>query len=97
MTTTSEVPVEREQSMLNLICLIGGGLFLLLVGYNLFAAGNIISTDGLFFTVVPTVLGLSLLVVRRWIFSLSANRRKPRPARANQRRFRRRHRTPHPK
>jgi cytochrome c oxidase subunit 4 len=55
--------MEREQSMLNLICLIGGGLFLLLVGYNLFAAGNIISTDGLFFTVVPTVLGLSLLVV----------------------------------
>lgn len=49
--------------MLNLICLIGGALFLALVGYNLFAAGTVISTDGLFFTVVPLVLGLSLLVV----------------------------------
>src|SRR5438309_2199854 len=34
-----------------------------LVAYNLFAAGSIISTDGLFFTVVPLVLGLSLLAV----------------------------------
>jgi len=55
--------MEREQSMLNLICLIGGALFLALVGYNLLAAGSVISTDGLFFTVVPLVLGLSLLVV----------------------------------
>ena len=55
--------MEREQSLLNLICLIGGALFVALVGYNLFAAGSIISTDGLFFTVVPLVLGLSLLAV----------------------------------
>ena len=55
--------MEREQSLLNLICLIGAGLFLALVAYNLFAAGSIISTDGLFFTVVPLVLGLSLLAV----------------------------------
>src|SRR5437762_2376902 len=63
MTDTSELPEQREQSMLNLICLIGAGLFLALVAYNLFAAGSIISTDGLFFTVVPLVLALSLLVV----------------------------------
>src|SRR6266446_9248468 len=63
MTDTSELPEKGEQSMLNLICLIGTGLFLALVAYNLFAAGSIISTDGLFFTVVPLVLGLSLLAV----------------------------------
>jgi len=63
MTDTSELPEKREQSMLNLICLIGAGLFLALVAYNLLDAGSIISTDGLFFTVVPLVLGLSLLAV----------------------------------
>ena len=63
MTDTSELQTEREQSLLNLICLIGAGLFLALVAYNLFASGSIISTDGLFFTVVPLVLGLSLLAV----------------------------------
>jgi cytochrome c oxidase subunit 4 len=63
MTDTSELPEKREQSMLNLLCLIGAGLFLALIAYNLFAAGSIISTDGLFFTVVPLVLGLSLLAV----------------------------------
>src|SRR6266571_3803590 len=63
MTDTSELPEKREQSLLNLICLIGAGLFVLLVAYNLFAAGSIISTDGLFFTVVPLVLALSFLFV----------------------------------
>jgi len=63
MTDTSELPEKREQSMLNLICLIGAGLFLALVAYNLFAAGSIISTDGLFFTVVPLVLALCFLMV----------------------------------
>src|SRR5438132_11901622 len=63
MTDTMELPEQREQSLLNLICLIGAGLFVALVAYNLFAAGSIISTDGLFFTVVPLVLGLSLLAV----------------------------------
>ena len=56
-------PEQREQSMLNLVCLIGAALFLALVAYNLFAAGSVISTDGLFFTVVPLVLALSFLVV----------------------------------
>src|SRR5213592_4886067 len=63
MTDTSELPEQREQSMLNLICLIGAGLFLALVAYNLFAAGAVISTDGLFFTVVPLMLALCFLVV----------------------------------
>ena len=54
---------QREQSMLNLICLIGAALFFALVAYNLFAAGSVISTDGLFFTVVPLVLALSFLAV----------------------------------
>jgi len=56
-------PEQREQSMLNLICLIGAALFLALVAYNLFASGSVISTDGLFFTVVPLVLALSFLAV----------------------------------
>src|SRR5256714_12174779 len=56
-------PEQREQSMLNLICLIGAALFLALIAYNLFAAGSVISTDGLFFTVVPLVLALSFLAV----------------------------------
>jgi cytochrome c oxidase subunit IV len=63
MSDTSEAPTKREQSRLNLICLIGAALFLALVAYNLFAAGTVISTDGLFFTVVPLVLGLSLLAM----------------------------------
>ena len=60
---TSESPEQREQSWLNLICLIAAALFLALVAYNLFAAGAIISTDGLFFTVVPLLLALIFLVV----------------------------------
>jgi len=56
-------PEQREQSLLNLICLIGAALFLALIAYNLFASGSVISTDGLFFTVVPLVLALSFLAV----------------------------------
>lgn len=59
----AESPEKREQSVLNIVCLVGAGLFLLLVVYNLFAAGAIISTDGLFFTVVPLLLALCFLVV----------------------------------
>ena len=56
-------PMMNEQRLLNLICLIGAlGLFAF-VGYNLFAAGAVISTDGLFFTVVPTVIALCFLAV----------------------------------
>jgi len=59
----AESPEKREQSVLNIVCLVGAGLFLALVVYNLFAAGTIISTDGLFFTVVPLLLALCFLVV----------------------------------
>ena|SRR5690349_14563950 len=63
MEMTSETPEKREQSLLNLICLIAAALFLALVAYNLFAAGSVISTDGLFFTVVPLLLAFVFLVV----------------------------------
>ena len=54
---------KREQSLLNIVCFVGAGLFLALVAYNLLAAGAVISTDGLFFTVVPLLLALCFLVV----------------------------------
>jgi cytochrome c oxidase subunit IV len=61
--TTEKPPEQREQSVLNLICLIAAALFLALIAYNLFTSGSVISTDGLFFTVVPLVLALSFLAV----------------------------------
>ena len=54
---------KREQSLLNIVCLVGAALFLALVAYNLFRAGTVISTDGLFFTVVPLLLAVCFLVV----------------------------------
>ena len=59
----AESPEKREQSVLNIVCYAGAGLFLLLVAYNLFRAGTVISTDGLFFTVVPLLLALCFLVM----------------------------------
>src|ERR1043166_4487686 len=61
--TDPKTTEERQQSRLNLICYIAAALFLALVIYNLFAAGAVISTDGLFFTVVPLVLALAFLAV----------------------------------
>lgn len=63
MTDKSEPTEKRQLNVLNLVCLIAAGLFLALVAYNLFAAGAVISTDGLFFTVVPLVLALAFLAV----------------------------------
>ncbi len=63
MTETTEPTEKREQSLLNLVCYLGAALFLALVVYNFFAAGSVISTDGLFFTVVPLFLALCFLVV----------------------------------
>src|SRR5436190_14791293 len=63
MSENSDPNEKRQQARLNLICLIAAALFLALVAYNLFAAGSIISTDGLFFTVVPLLLALLFLVV----------------------------------
>src|SRR5437764_5316493 len=55
--------MKNEQSLLNLICVAGAAGLFAFVGYNLLAAGTVISTDGLFFTVVPTVIALSLLAM----------------------------------
>jgi cytochrome c oxidase subunit 4 len=63
VTDASDAHEKKQQSRLNLICLIAAALFLALVVYNLFAAGAVISTDGLFFTVVPLVLALAFLAV----------------------------------
>jgi hypothetical protein len=53
----------KEQRLLDLICVIGALLLLAFVAYNFMAAGSIISTDGLFFTVVPTLIALTFLAV----------------------------------
>jgi cytochrome c oxidase subunit IV len=63
MTDTSAPTEKRQQSLLNIICFVAAGLFLALVAYNLFKAGAVISTDGLFFTVVPLLLAFAFLVV----------------------------------
>lgn len=55
--------MKREETLLNLLCLVTAGAFLALVLYNLFAAGSIITTDGLFMIVVPLVLALPFLLV----------------------------------
>lgn len=55
--------MKREQQLLNLICLISALLLFAFVAYNLLSAGSIISTDGLFFTVVPLVIALCFLAV----------------------------------
>ena len=64
MTATAErFQMKNEQRLLNLICVIAAlGLFAF-VAYNFIAAGSVISTDGLFFTVVPIVIALSFLAV----------------------------------
>jgi hypothetical protein len=55
--------MKNEQRLLNLICVIAAlGLFAF-IAYNFIAAGAVISTDGLFFTVVPLVIALSLLAM----------------------------------
>src|ERR1700686_2087697 len=55
--------MKREETLLNLVCLVTAAGFLALVIYNLFAAGSIITTDGLFMIVVPMVLALPFLLV----------------------------------
>ncbi|HVS83167.1 MAG TPA: hypothetical protein VHE60_15670 [Pyrinomonadaceae bacterium] len=55
--------MKREETLLNLVCIVVAGGFLALVLYNLFAAGSIITTDGLFMIVVPMVLALPFLLV----------------------------------
>jgi hypothetical protein len=65
--------MKREESLLNLLCVICAAGFFGLIAYDLVAGGSIISTDGLFFIVVPMVLALSFLAVpgmalmQRWM------------------------------
>jgi hypothetical protein len=46
-----------------LICFIAAAGFFALIAYDILAGGSIISTDGLFFIVVPLVFALSFLAV----------------------------------
>jgi Zn-dependent protease with chaperone function len=55
--------MKREETLLKLLCVIVAAGFFALIAYNFVAGGSIISTDGLFFTVVPMVLALSFLLV----------------------------------
>ena len=55
--------MKREETLLNLICVIGALGFFALIAYDLVAGGSIISTDGLFFIVVPLVFALAFLAV----------------------------------
>lgn len=55
--------MKREQTLLNLICVIGALLLFAFVAYNFLSAGSIISTDGLFFTVVPLLIAFTFLAV----------------------------------
>lgn len=61
--STDNLLMKREQSILNLICVVSALLLLAFVAYNLLSAGSIISTDGLFFTVVPTLIAFTFLAV----------------------------------
>lgn len=63
IATAEPASMKNEQRLLNLICFIAAlGLFAF-IGYNFFAAGYVISTDGLFFTVVPMVIAICFLAV----------------------------------
>jgi hypothetical protein len=55
--------MKREESLLKLLCVLVAAGFFALIAYNVLAGGSIISTDGLFFTVVPLVLALCFLMV----------------------------------
>ena len=55
--------MKREESLLKLVCILVAVGFFALIAYNILAGGSIISTDGLFFTVVPLVLALCFLMV----------------------------------
>src|SRR6185503_17559778 len=64
---TASIGIEansmKEQRLLNLICVVGALLLFAFVAYNFLSAGSILSTDGLFFTVVPTLIALTFLAV----------------------------------
>ncbi|MDX6501611.1 MAG: hypothetical protein QOG23_4871 [Blastocatellia bacterium] len=71
--------MKREESLLNLICIIAAAGFFALIAYDIFAGGSIISTDGLFFIVVPLVFALAFLAVPGFeILSRLVEKRKAR-------------------
>lgn len=73
--------MKREESILNLICIIAAAGFFALIAYDIFAGGSIISTDGLFFIVVPLVFALAFLAVPGFeILSGLMEKRKARAA-----------------
>jgi hypothetical protein len=53
--------MKREDSLLKLVCVVGALGFFALIAYDLIAGGSIISTDGLFFIVVPMVFAMAFL------------------------------------
>lgn len=55
--------MKREDSLLSLLCFVAAAGFFALIAYNIVAGGSVISTDGLFFIVVPLVFALSFLAV----------------------------------
>ena len=55
--------MKREESLLKLVCVIGAAGFFALIAYDLIAGGTIISTDGLFFIVVPLVFASAFMAV----------------------------------
>jgi hypothetical protein len=71
--------MKREESLLNLVCIIAAAGFFALIAYDIVAGGSIISTDGLFFIVVPLVFALSFLAVPGFeILSRVVEKRKSR-------------------
>ena len=60
---TEQSSMRNEQRVLNLICVVAALALLALVGYNFLAAGAVMSTDGLFFAVVPTFIAICFLAV----------------------------------
>jgi hypothetical protein len=70
--------MKREESLLNLLCVVAAAGFFALIAYDLVAGGSIISTDGLFFIVVPLVFALAFLAVpgmgflQRWMAKRSS-------------------------
>jgi hypothetical protein len=53
--------MKREDLLLKLVCVLGAAGFFALIAYDLIAGGTIISTDGLFFIVVPMVFAMAFL------------------------------------
>lgn len=64
MTAVAEVSrMKREEALLKLVCLLAAAGLFAFIAYNLIAQGSILSTDGLFFTVVPLMLAFCFLAV----------------------------------